>query len=46
MKRLRLGAATLNQTPLDWDGNTQRILQSIEQARQQNVHVLCLPELA
>ncbi len=45
MKRVRLGAATLNQTPLDWDGNTQRILQAIAQARQQDVHVLCLPEL-
>ncbi len=45
MKRLRLGAAILNQTPLDWEGNTNRILESIQLARQKDVHVLCLPEL-
>ena len=45
MKRLRLGAAILNQTPLDWEGNTNRILEAIQLARQKNVHVLCLPEL-
>ena len=45
MKRIRLGAGILNQTPLDWDGNTQRILEAIRMARQQQVHVLCLPEL-
>ena len=45
MKRLRLGAAILNQTPLDWEGNTTRILEAIQLARQKDVHVLCLPEL-
>ena len=45
MKRLRLGAAILNQTPLDWEGNTNRILKAIQLARQMDVHVLCLPEL-
>ena len=45
MKRLRLGAAILNQTPLDWEGNTSRILAAIQLARQMDVHVLCLPEL-
>ena len=45
MKRIRLGAAILNQTPLDWEGNTSRILQAIDDARQQEVSVLCLPEL-
>src|ERR1700741_3349741 len=45
MKRIRLGAAILNQTPMDWDGNRQRILQAIGIARQQDVHILCLPEL-
>ncbi|MEZ6033226.1 MAG: NAD(+) synthase [Planctomycetaceae bacterium] len=45
MKRLRLGAAILNQTPLDWEGNTSRILEAIQRARQQDVHLLCLPEL-
>ncbi|APZ93625.1 NAD(+) synthase [Fuerstiella marisgermanici] len=45
MKRLRLGAAILNQTPLDWEGNTDRILAAIEMARSNGVSVLCLPEL-
>jgi NAD+ synthase (glutamine-hydrolysing) len=45
MRRLRVGAAILNQTPLDWQGNTERILAAVEAARNQNVNVLCLPEL-
>ncbi|MEY2727345.1 MAG: Glutamine-dependent synthetase [Planctomycetota bacterium] len=45
MRELRLGAAILNQTPLDWDGNLQRIQQVLRQARHQQVQVLCLPEL-
>ncbi len=45
MKLLRVGAAVLNQTPLDWDGNRRRILGAIEAARQAGVSVLCLPEL-
>ncbi len=45
MKRLRLGAAILNQIPMDWDGNTSRILDAVRLARSQDVHILCLPEL-
>ncbi len=45
MKHVRLGAAILNQTPLDWAGNTSRIIEAVRQARQQSVAVLCLPEL-
>ncbi len=45
MKRLRLGAGILNQTPLDWEGNTDRIQQAIQLARRKHVQVLCLPEL-
>ena len=45
MKRLRLGAAILNQTPLDWEGNAERIKTAISHARAQDVSVLCLPEL-
>lgn len=46
MKRIRLAAATVNQIPLDWTGNCNRILKAIEEARQQQVSALCLPELA
>lgn len=45
MRRIRTAAAILNQTPLDWQGNTDRILNAIESARRQDVGVLCLPEL-
>jgi NAD+ synthase (glutamine-hydrolysing) len=45
MKLVRIGAATLNQTPLDWDGNLRRILAAIAEARAQGVGILCLPEL-
>ena len=45
MKLLRVGAAVLNQTPLDWDGNRQRISGAIKAGREAGVSILCLPEL-
>ncbi len=45
MKLIRVAAAVLNQTPLDWAGNESRILDAIEQARAQKATILCLPEL-
>ena len=45
MNRIRLGAAALNQTPLDWEGNRRRALAAIAAARDEGVGVLCLPEL-
>lgn len=45
MKTLRLGAGILNQTPLDWTGNTARIMEAVDTARRKQVNVLCLPEL-
>src|SRR5690606_17143418 len=42
---LRIGGATVNQTPLDWKNNTQNILDAIAEAKKQNVSILCLPEL-
>ena len=38
-------AATLNQLPLDWEGNRQRILNAIQQASSEGASLLCLPEL-
>lgn len=46
MLNLRLAAAAVNQTPLDWAGNRDRLLAAIEAARQAEACVLCLPELA
>ena len=45
MKLIKVGAATLNQTPLDWEANKATILGAIEEARNYQVSVLCLPEL-
>lgn len=45
MKLLKVGAAVLNQTPLDWEGNKQRILAAIAEAKRRGISVLCLPEL-
>ena len=45
MKLLRVAAATLNQTPLDWDGNRSHIIAALETARESGVSILCLPEL-
>jgi NAD+ synthase (glutamine-hydrolysing) len=45
MRLLKVAAATLNQTPLDWDGNERRIRDMLRRARSEGVSVLCLPEL-
>jgi len=45
MKLLKLAAAVLNQTPLDWRGNKDRITGAVHAARQAGASVLCLPEL-
>jgi NAD+ synthase (glutamine-hydrolysing) len=46
MHPIKVAAAVLNQTPLDWEGNARNILRAIADARADNVSVLCLPELA
>ena len=45
MKLIKVGAGVLNQTPLDWDGNRDRIITAIHAAQRQQISVLCLPEL-
>lgn len=45
MRLLRVAAAALNQTPLDWDHNLANMVQAIRIARQRGVSLLCLPEL-
>ncbi len=45
MTRIRVAAAVLNQTPMDWAGNRDNILAAIASARLQRASVLCLPEL-
>ncbi|WP_299453606.1 NAD(+) synthase [uncultured Microscilla sp.] len=45
MQLIKVAAAILNQTPLDWEQNTQNIIEAINNARNQGVSLLCLPEL-
>ncbi len=46
MTKLRLAAAGVNQTPLDWETNRQNLLDAMAAARDVEASVLCLPELA
>jgi NAD+ synthase (glutamine-hydrolysing) len=45
MKLVKVAAGVLNQTPIDWTGNLQTIRDAIEQARDAECTLLCLPEL-
>ncbi len=45
MKYIHIGAAVLNQTPLDWSQNQRNIERAIDAARSRGVSFLCLPEL-
>ena len=45
MVTMKIGGASLNQTPLDWHGNALRIKSAIDAAQRKNVELLCLSEL-
>ncbi len=45
MDIIRIAAATVNQTPLDWEGNFRRIKDLIENAKKSGVGLLSFPEL-
>jgi NAD+ synthase (glutamine-hydrolysing) len=45
MRLVRVAAAAVNQTPLDWDANAGNIRQAIADARSTGAKLLCLPEL-
>jgi NAD+ synthase (glutamine-hydrolysing) len=45
MKLIKIAAAVLNQTPLDWNGNRERILATLDDAREKRASIVCLPEL-
>ncbi|MFA6958674.1 MAG: nitrilase-related carbon-nitrogen hydrolase [Thermoanaerobaculia bacterium] len=46
MKFIKVAAAVLNQTPLDWEGNKRNILGAIAESRRLGATVCCLPELS
>ena len=45
MKFIRVAGAALNQIPLDFTGNRDRIIAAVNDAKSQGVQLLCLPEL-
>ena len=46
MSNLKVGAASLNQTPLDWERNKKNIINALSLANARGVKILCLPEMA
>ncbi|MDJ1504395.1 NAD(+) synthase [Xanthocytophaga agilis] len=46
MNPLKIAAAVVNQTPLDWKRNVQHHLDAIAEAKKQNISLLCFPELS
>ena len=45
MRQIAIAAVALNQTPLDWTGNSARISQALAEARRRGSALVCLPEL-
>ena len=43
---VKIAAIALNQTPLDWKGNQDRLEECLDQAQLEQVDILCCPELA
>lgn len=43
---IKIGGASINQTPIHWEHNVGNIIAAIEEARRMNIEILCLPELA
>ncbi|MDX5339230.1 MAG: NAD(+) synthase [Cyclobacteriaceae bacterium] len=46
MAPLKIACATVNQTPLDWEGNLSRILKGIRIAKEMKADIVCFPELS
>lgn len=44
-RKLKIGGASLNQTPIDWENNIQNIQMAISEGIAKKIDVLCLPEL-
>ncbi len=42
---MKIAAASLNQTPIDWENNKNNILTAIANAKEEKVGLLCLPEM-
>jgi NAD+ synthase (glutamine-hydrolysing) len=44
--QLKIAGAALNQTPLDWEGNFNRIVDGISLAKKEKADIVCFQELA
>ncbi len=44
-KTVKIAASSLNQLPLDWEGNLANIVNAIEKAKATGVSLICFPEL-
>ncbi len=42
---LKIGGATVNQTPIDWHNNTANIISALEDAKKATIQLLCFPEM-
>ena len=45
MPQIKVASGVVNQTPMAWETNTKHIIQAINEAKKQDVSLLCLPEL-
>jgi len=45
MPLIKVASGVVNQTPMAWKTNQDHIIKAIEEAREQQVSILCLPEL-
>ncbi|MBB6003628.1 NAD(+) synthase [Arcicella rosea] len=45
MNLIKVAAGVVNQTPLAWESNKNNIINCIEEAKKQDISILCLPEL-
>ncbi|MDI9858734.1 NAD(+) synthase [Flectobacillus roseus] len=45
MNLIKVAAGVVNQTPLAWESNKRNIIGCIEEAKSQDISILCLPEL-
>jgi len=43
---LKIAAVSVNQTPLDWKGNLERIVKGINEAKSADADFICFPELS
>jgi len=45
MPQIKVASGVVNQTPMAWETNTKHIIQAINEAKKQDISLLCLPEL-